>query len=66
MNHQLSTLDLDTLKALHESKVQELNSHLDSGKPWEELKDIRDHLSELSAIIYDKVQAAKDTNRVAY
>jgi hypothetical protein len=65
MNHPWTSLDLDTLKALYESKVQELNSHLDDGKPWEGLKDIRDDLSKLSAFIYEKVQSPEDVSKVA-
>lgn len=65
MNLQLRTLDLDSLNRLYESKVQELDSHMSSGKSWDDLKEIREHLSELSAIIYEKVQSPQDTARIA-
>ena len=55
---QLSNLELHSLKSMYERKVAELTHHLNNGKPWEEMKELRDSLSELSALIYDKVQSS--------
>ena len=58
MNMQLTQLELNSLQNMYENKVAELTHHLNTGKPWEELKELRDTLSELSVLIYDKVQSS--------
>ena len=53
-----ANLDLVTLQAMYASKVRELIDHLQKGRPWEETRELRDSLSVLSGIIYDKINAS--------
>ena len=50
--------ELHLIKDLYESTVTELMDQMREGKPWEEMTELRASLSQLSAILYDRVQAA--------
>lgn len=58
-NNRFSKFDFPRIQHMYDSKVAELMDQIGQGKPWEDTEELRSSLSQLSAIIYDKVQ--KDT-----
>ena len=55
MNFDLSHHDLDSLRALYERENQELRTKLLNGALWEEVKDQRLRLTELSIALDKKL-----------
>ena len=58
MNSELAHLELNTLKSIYESRVNELLRSLLSGTTWDAMTEIREDLNELSKVMYEKVQAS--------
>ena len=48
MEREWSTLDIAVMQTLYETKLQELNALLLSGVPWEDLRDKRHEVTQLS------------------
>lgn len=64
MKSELSQLELNTLKSIYESRVNELLKCLLSGTAWDAMEEIREDLNELSTVMYEKVQASGKYNAV--
>ncbi|MFL5809582.1 MAG: hypothetical protein ACJ749_08675 [Flavisolibacter sp.] len=56
MNHELSNLDLYTLKAMYDHQEAELTSKLLSGALWNELKEERRKLTEIAIVMHKKAK----------
>jgi hypothetical protein len=56
MNHQLSDLDLETLKSMYEKEQAELTSKLLSGALWNEVKDQREKLTGIAIVLHRKAR----------
>jgi hypothetical protein len=56
MNHQLSDLDLETLKSMYEKEQAELTSKLLSGALWNEVKDQREKLTRIAIVLHRKAR----------
>jgi hypothetical protein len=54
MNLDLSGLDLDTLKAMYEKEEMNLKTKLLNGALWEEVKEQRKTVTELSIALHRK------------
>jgi hypothetical protein len=54
MDRNLSSLDLQTLKALYEKEAEELSSALVNGATWEETMEQRHSVTEISIAIHQK------------
>jgi hypothetical protein len=67
MEKEWSGLNEEALKALYEKKLQELNTALLSGAPWEGLRDQRHAVTQLSILITKRQSShpAEFNNRMA-
>lgn len=54
MENNLSSLDLDTLKRMHQTAAFKMQSALLNGASWEEVKDHRQMVTELAIAIHKK------------
>jgi hypothetical protein len=52
MNRNLSSLDLLTLKAMYEAEAEKLSSALLNGATWEETREQRKEVTELSIALH--------------
>ena len=57
MNPEIYNLDLESLKRLYQSKVEELMNNLHAEVSWDHMKELRETLYELSILMYEKVQS---------
>lgn len=55
MIFDLSTLDLKTLRALHDGEARELERKLLGGATWQEVRNQQKKLTELSAALHKKL-----------
>jgi hypothetical protein len=62
MNQDLSTYDLDSLKALYEKENEVLHARLLNGELWEEVKEQRQKVIELSIAYHKKLRSTKGAN----
>ena len=62
MNFDLSHHDLDSLRTLYERENQELRTKLLNGALWEEVKDQRLRITELSIALDKKLQSKSGAN----
>jgi hypothetical protein len=62
MNFDLSHHDLESLEILYESENEELKARLLSGALWEEVKEQRLRITELSIALHKKLQSIKGAN----
>jgi hypothetical protein len=54
MERNLNSLDLATLKALYEKEAEELSSALLNGCTWDETRDKRKNVTEISIALHQK------------
>jgi hypothetical protein len=54
MENNLNTLDIDTLKRMHQSASFRMQSALLGGASWDEVKDHREMVTELAIAIHKK------------
>lgn len=54
MERNLSSLDLHTIKAMYEKEAEELSSALLNGATWEETREKRKSVTELSIALHQK------------
>lgn len=62
MNLDLSHHDPDSLKALYERENEELKARLLNGALWNEVKEQRFRVTELSIALHKKIQKIQGTN----
>jgi hypothetical protein len=62
MNYNLSDYDIDSLKALYEKENEVLQTRLLSGEAWEEVKDQRQKVTEISIALHKKFTALHSLN----
>jgi hypothetical protein len=51
-------MDIEQLQILYRDENKELEKRLLSGTLWEEVRDLRHRIGELSTVIYKKLNAA--------
>ena len=51
-------MDLEQLQALYQEEARQLETRLLSGTSWEDVRDSRRRVGELSTIIYKKLNPA--------
>ena len=56
MEKNLRGLDLLTLKGLHEREAEELNNALLRGADWEDVRDLRQRVTDLAIAMHEKRQ----------
>ena len=56
MEKNLRGLDLLTLKALHEKEADELNNALLRGADWEDVREMRQRVTDLAIAMHEKRQ----------
>ena len=62
MYQNLSELNLESLKALYDEENEKLQARLLSGAVWEEVKEERDNITELSIALHRKFTALHALN----
>lgn len=58
MESNWNELDLDSLKLMHEKESSNLRTALLNGATWEEVKDQRKRVTELSIALHKKINAS--------
>ena len=58
----LSNYNLDSLRALYEKESEVLQSRLLNGELWDEVRDLRVRVTELSIALHQKLQSDKGAN----
>ncbi len=54
MNNNFKCLDLNSLKKMHELKLEELNHSLIQGVSWDQLREQRTTVTEISIALQEK------------
>ena len=62
MNFDFSRYELEGLKALYKKESDELKTRLLNGALWEDVKDQRLTVKELSMALYQKIQSIQGAN----
>jgi hypothetical protein len=62
MNFDLSHFDLESLRTLYEKENEDLKAKLLNGALWEEVKEQRIRITELSIALHSKLQSIKGAN----
>lgn len=58
METKWNELDVDTLQTLYEQETGNLKSALLNGTPWEELREQRQKVTELSIALHKKIHTS--------
>ena len=62
MHRNLSELNLENLRALYDEENEKLQARLLSGALWEEVKEERENITELSIALHRKLTALHALN----
>jgi hypothetical protein len=62
MNFNLSDYDVDSLRTLYERENENLKTQLLNGAQWEDVKELRFRITELSIALSRKIKSIQGAN----